>query len=312
MVKERRIPVLKNFVFRYRLAFQGIAALIQNANFKGFFTGTPFSGASKGACVPGLNCYSCPGAIGACPIGSLQNFMSARKFKFPYYVLGLMIFFGVLLGRVVCGFLCPFGLLQDLIYMIPLDKIPVIRKIRSKLRSNPVDKVLRYLKYGVLALCVIVLPLFFKLTPVFCKYICPSGTVSGILTAIADSSVGKLFGSLFMWKVCVLSMIAAVSLLISRPFCKYICPLGAFYAPFNKISLISLKVDGSKCVSCRACSGVCNMGVDPVKTPDSTECIRCGQCVVNCPTGAISIGIRRRTTPAPIPDSSAPIAKSGQ
>ena len=294
MDKAGRASVFKNFLFRYRLAFQGITALLQNANFKGFFTGKPFSGAAKGVCVPGLNCYSCPGAIGACPIGSLQSFMSARRFKFPYYVLGLLIFFGVLLGRAVCGFLCPFGLLQDLLFKIPLGKIPVFGKIRQKLHKNRVDRVLRKLKYAVLVLCVIVLPLFFKLTPVFCKYICPSGTVSGILVGLADSSVGALFGSMFMWKVSVLSMIVLACVLVSRPFCRYLCPLGAFYAPFNKISLVRLSVDASKCVSCGKCSSVCGMGVDPVKSPDDLECIRCGRCAVNCPADAIHIGVKSR------------------
>lgn len=90
-----------------RLAIQSVAALLQNANFKGFFTGKIYGGNLKNVCVPGLNCYSCPGAVGACPIGSLQSFLSSYSFKFPYYVVGLLIFFGALLGRVVCGFLCP-------------------------------------------------------------------------------------------------------------------------------------------------------------------------------------------------------------
>ena len=101
------------------MGIQSVAALIQNANFKGFFTGKIYTGAGKNVCVPGLNCYSCPGAVGACPLGSLQNYLSGMKFRFPYYVLGLLLFFGALLGRAVCGFLCPFGFLQDLLYLIP-------------------------------------------------------------------------------------------------------------------------------------------------------------------------------------------------
>ena len=73
--------------------------------------GNIYKGDLKGMCVPGLNCYSCPGAIGACPLGSLQSALLNSKFKTPYYILGLLIIFGALLGRVVCGFLCPFGLL---------------------------------------------------------------------------------------------------------------------------------------------------------------------------------------------------------
>ena len=269
------------FFQRYRLVFQGLAAFIQNANLKGFFTGKPFSGASKAVCVPGLNCYSCPGAVGACPIGSLQSFLNSRKFRFPYYVLGLLIFFGALLGRAVCGFLCPFGLLQDLIHKIPFFK---------KIRTFKGDRLLRKLKYAVLIVTVIVLPLIFKLVPVFCKYICPSGTISGLLVGIADSSIGRLFGGQFMWKLCILGIIVLLSLLIYRPFCKYLCPLGAFYAPFNKISAVRLDVDNTRCVSCGACAKVCGMGVDPTISPNDTECIRCGECALHCPRSAIRIG----------------------
>ena len=94
-----------------RFAIQAAAALIQNADFRAFFKGGISQAASKSVCVPGLNCYSCPGAVGACPIGSLQNSLSSYSIKIPYYVLGLLIFFGALLGRAVCGFLCPFGFL---------------------------------------------------------------------------------------------------------------------------------------------------------------------------------------------------------
>ena len=153
-----------------RPSIQAVAALLQNANFKGFFEGKIYKGPIKSVCVPGLNCYSCPGAIGACPIGSLQSFLSGMKFKVPYYVVGLLIFFGVLLGRAVCGFLCPLGFLQDL-----LDKVPFFKKNEFK-----IDKYLRYFKYVVLLLFVLILPFCFKLTPAFCKFICPSGTIAGI------------------------------------------------------------------------------------------------------------------------------------
>ncbi len=257
---------------------QGAAALVQNANFKGFFAGKIYEGNLKSVCVPGLNCYSCPGAVGSCPIGSLQNALSANKFKFPYYVLGLLIFFGALLGRLVCGFLCPFGLLQDLLHKIPFPK---------KIKSFKGDKLLRKLKYAVLIVTVIILPLFVKLTPVFCKYLCPSGTASGLLLALGDNTLFKLFGSRFAWKACVLGMIVLLSVVIYRPFCKYLCPLGAFYAPFNKVAAVRIAVDADKCVSCGKCADACNMCVNPSQTPNHTECIRCGDCIHACPTKAL-------------------------
>ena len=271
---------------RIRLAIQGLAALIQNADLKGFLTGQISQSPTKAFCVPGLNCYSCPGAVGACPIGSLQNSLSGMSFRFPYYVLGLLIFFGAFLGRAVCGFLCPFGLLQDLINKIPFPK---------KIRTFKADRGLRRIKYVVLLVLVIGVPSFVKLTPAFCKYLCPSGTLSGILLALGDSRLFAVVGSTFFWKLSVLIACVILSMMIFRPFCKYLCPLGAFYAPFNKVALVSMSCDKTACVSCGACAAVCDMGVDPSAAPNDTECIRCGACIKECPAKALSyeFGIKR-------------------
>lgn len=261
-----------------RTVIQAIATLIQNANFKGFFEGKIYQGPVKNVCVPGLNCYSCPGAVGSCPIGSLQNSLSAYKFRFPYYVLGLIFFFGALLGRFICGFICPFGFIQDLLNKIPL---PV------KVKTFKGDKVLRKIKYFVLLTAVVVLPIFVKLTPIFCKYLCPSGTLAGILLAISDTSLFKVMGSRFAWKACILTVVVIASVIIARPFCKYLCPLGAIYAPFNKISVLQMNCDSKKCIDCGACTRVCDMCVDPSKDANSPECIRCGRCIKECPVKAL-------------------------
>lgn len=267
-----------------RMAIQGIAALIQNANFKGFFTGKIYDGATKNVCVPGLNCYSCPGAVGACPIGSLQNTISGYKFRFPYYVLGLLIFFGALLGRLICGLLCPFGFLQDLLHKLPF---PI------KIKTFKGDKLLRKLKYIILVLMVFVLPVCFKLTPFFCKYLCPSGTLSGVILSFTNTRLYAVLGKLFTWKLSILIIIIVVSVMIYRPFCKYLCPLGAFYAPFNKISVVQLRVDKDKCINCHMCQEACDMCVNPVSNPSDTECIRCGKCVSTCPKEALKITIKK-------------------
>ena len=271
---------------RKRFAVQALSTLLHNANFKGFFTGRLYTGPLKQVCVPGLNCYSCPGAVGACPLGSLQNFLGGLKFRFPYYVVGLLLFFGAVLGRAVCGFLCPFGWLQEL-----LNRIPFYKKNRFR-----ADRALRYLKYLVLLLLV-VLPLFVKLTPFFCKYLCPSGTLAGLLLSLHDAALRSRWGAIFSWKSVVLAAVLISSLIVYRPFCKYLCPLGAIYGFFNKFALFRMELDTAGCVGCKRCAAVCRMGVDPSETPNSAECIRCGDCVNACPAGVLSLGFRRAAAP---------------
>ena len=267
-----------------RFGIQTAATLLQNANLKGFLTGTIYQGPLKQVCVPGLNCYSCPGAVGACPVGSLQNALSGLRFRFPYYIVGLLIFFGALLGRAVCGFLCPFGWLQELLYKLPFYK-------KNRFRW---DRPLRFLKYAVLLILVVILPLFVKLTPVFCKYFCPSGTLAGVLLALRNPLIRSQLGPLFTWKFSVLLAVVVLSLMIWRPFCKYLCPLGALYGFFNKISLVRLQLNSDQCVNCGRCAGACRMNLDPVRELNHAECIRCGDCVRACPKRALEIGLNKQ------------------
>ena len=98
---------------------QAGATLLTNLHLPNFAKGTLYQGGGKHVCVPGLNCYSCPAAAASCPIGAVQAVIGSSKFHFAYYVVGFLLFIGVLLGRVVCGFLCPFGWFQELLHKIP-------------------------------------------------------------------------------------------------------------------------------------------------------------------------------------------------
>lgn len=275
---------------KWRLSFQRraqlISAVLMNGYTAGFINGRLFTGTSKALCVPGLNCYSCPGALGSCPIGALQTALGA-KHQFPFYALGWMMLFGVILGRLVCGLLCPFGLVQDLLHKIPVPKW----KVRGKL-----DRAARYLKYVVLLAAVIALPAFFigktgLGTPYFCKYICPAGTLEGgIPQMITNPQIRQLAGALFNWKVALLAAILIWSMFLSRPFCRYLCPLGAFYSLFNKCGFYQMRVDETKCVDCKKCERACPMGVEVTKNINSPECIRCGKCRDICSVKAIQRG----------------------
>ncbi len=130
---------LRSFKLSFQRKVQLISAVLINGYAVGFAKGKIFTGGTKAVCVPVLNCYSCPGALGACPIGSLQAVLGGASHRFPFYVLGLLMLFGVVLGRLVCGLLCPFGLVQELLHKIPSPKLKVPKKI---------DRPLRWLKYS--------------------------------------------------------------------------------------------------------------------------------------------------------------------
>ena len=278
-----------------RHGFQALWALLTNSYLIGFVQGKIYKGNLKKLCVPGMNCYSCPGAVGSCPIGSLQAVIGSWNFKFAFYVAGFLVFVGALVGRFVCGWLCPFGLIQDLLHKIPFPK---------KLRTFRGDKLLRKLNYVILVVFVILLPMFLvdvmgQGAPYFCKLICPVGTLEGgIPLALMNKSMHSVLGWLYAWKNVLLVATILLSIIIYRPFCKYICPLGAIYSVFNPISVFKYRVDESKCVSCGACSKSCKMGVDPVQNANHPECIRCGLCKKVCPTGAISSGCLKRQSTA--------------
>lgn len=272
--------------------------LATNLYLTGFVDGTIFRGPSKTVCVPGLNCYSCPGALGACPIGALQAVLGSAKYNFSYYVVGTLLLFGTFLGRFICGWLCPFGLVQDLLGKIGRRKVPVPPRL---------DGALRYVKYAVLGVLVILLPIvltnaFGMAPPYFCQYVCPSGTLfGGVPLLITNEPLRALVGWLFGWKGLLLVLTIVGSILIYRPFCKYLCPLGAIYALLNRVSVVRLAVDEHKCTNCKKCERVCPMQV-PVRTaPNHPECIRCGVCKGACPEDAIHYAaMGEKKTPAPI------------
>lgn len=281
---KKIIAFFKRIMPSKRKLIQLYAALLTNANMAGFVTGTIYKGNTKSICVPGMNCYSCPGAVGACPLGSLQNALSESKTKAPHYVIGIILLYCILLGRTICGFLCPAGFLQELLY-----------KIRTpKLKKNKVTRVLSYFKYVLLVVLVIAIPLHFGLQsqtisiPAFCKYICPVGTFEGAVGLLVNPSNTALFdmlGYIFTWKFAILAVTIVASIFIFRFFCRFLCPLGALYGIFNRFAILGIKVDKSKCDSCGACISHCKMDV---KRVGDHECINCGECKDVCHTGAIS------------------------
>lgn len=257
-----------------------------NGYLKGFKTGDIYQGTLKKGCIPFLNCYSCPGALFACPIGAMQNALSEAGAKFdinaiPFLVIGFFMLIGSLIGRAICGWACPFGFLQDLLNKIPSKKFKGFNW-------------LKYCKYVVLLLFVIILPVFcvdeYDMgAPTFCKYICPAGTFEGgIPLVLLQPNLRAQLGWLFIWKMSLLVLLLVLAVFFKRPFCRWLCPLGAFYAPFNKISLKQISINKEKCINCGKCSKVCPMDLNVPEEINSCDCIRCFDCKKDCPVKAIS------------------------
>ena len=265
-----------------RRLIQLYSALLYNAHLKGFAEGQIYTGPLKNVCVPGLNCYSCPGAVGACPLGSLQNAVAASADRPAFYVVGLLLLFGLLLGRVICGFLCPFGLLQELLHKIPTRKV----------KKSPLTRKLSWAKYGILLVFALAIPAWFALRklplPGFCKFICPAGTLEGAVMLLlhpANDTLRAMIGGLFWWKFSLMLLILTACVFVFRAFCRFLCPLGALYSLLSRLALLGVKVDGERCVDCGACLRVCPMDIRSV---GDRECVHCGTCIDVCPTKAIS------------------------
>ena len=268
-----------------RKLIQLYAALLFNANLKGFATGRIYKGALKNICTPGINCYSCPGAAGACPLGAFQSSIYSSNKSTLYYVGAILLLYGLFFGRWICGFLCPFGLIQELLHKIPT---PTLKK-------NRLTRALTYLKYVILVFFVLVLPIAYALRdfplPGFCKYICPAGTLEGALGLLSNSanqSYLGMLGPLFTWKFLLMVSILVGAIFIFRVFCRFFCPLGAIYGLFNRISFVGVKVDSKSCTECGLCVGACKMDVRRVR---DTECISCGECISVCPTEVCTTNI---------------------
>ena len=264
---------LKSMIPSKRRLVQLYTALLFNANLKGYIQGDMFVGKSKFVCSPGINCYSCPGAVGACPLGSLQNELGNRHF--PFYIFGILFLYGLMFGRMICGWFCPFGLVQDLLHKI---KTP-------KLKKSAITRALSYLKYIILVLFVFIFA-GFGIFPAFCKYICPAGLLeAGFGLLPTSNDLLNMLGPLFTWKFVLFVSCVVICIFAYRAFCRFICPLGAIYSLFNKISFFGIKLNRDKCTHCGKCINKCKLDIKHV---GDHECISCGECIDVCPTKAIS------------------------
>lgn len=228
---------------------------------------------TKGLPCPALNCYACPVASFACPIGSIQHFIGRQKF--PLYVLGVVGLIGALIGRASCGWFCPFGWFQEQLYKIPVPKLRLPNRFNGS-------------RYVILAVLVVVIPLITR-EPWFCK-LCPAGTLeAGIPMALISADIRSMVGTLYGIKLGILGGFLGWMSVTRRPFCRWACPLGALWSLFNPVSSFRLQVDQDRCIQCDRCQTACPVDIRVYENPVSAACIRCLQCVPECPVDCISV-----------------------
>lgn len=268
---------------------QWVTAILSNGYLPGWLQGKIYQGKLKVACVPFLNCYSCPGAFGSCPVGAFQSLAAGFSRTVSFYLIGFLLAVGSLGGRFVCGWLCPFGLVQEILY-------------RGKQMRRQLPRLLEQLKFVVLGL-TIALPFFWRdLTglaePYFCKFVCPAGTLGGGIPLVAmNSGIAALVGWLFSWKLLVLVVVLVAAFYYWRPFCRVLCPLGALYGLLNRLSIWQLRLDKGRCIDCGACARQCKAALHPQVGPNNSSCVRCLECVGVCPTSALTFTAK---TPASV------------
>jgi len=248
---------------------QFLSTVLSNSYTGSIYTNTVSNHTLKGICVPFLNCYSCPSAIFACPIGTLQHFMTIHMI--PYYLIGFLSLVGMTIGRMACGWVCPFGYIQDLMF-----------KISKKHYSIPFY--LKYTKYVMLITFVIVLP--YTTGKMWFSKLCPAGTLTAGIPWVIWNPVNPANGHhllsdppglIFYLSLIILIAFCVWFTVTKRPFCRVFCPMGAFFALFNNFSMIRLEIDKT-CDSCSVCQQHCPVDLNVSVDVGSGECIRCLEC----------------------------------
>ncbi len=229
----------------------------------------------KWLCNPVLSCHSCVLSWFACPIGVFVQYSGYHLF--PYIAIGTVLLVGLLLGKLLCGWVCPFGFLQDLLYKIPTRKF-----ILPRWTGN--------IKYLVLIIMVFLLPFFLGEETMysFCR-ICPASALQVTLPNMISSG----FQAAPLATVVKLSVLVVVLLIVifsSRAFCKVLCLIGALLAPLNFLSFWTVKLPTDNCVPCQKCDKACPADNSPSKrisagkAPNrSLDCVVCHECRSVCP-----------------------------
>ncbi len=224
-----------------------------------------------------------------CPFGgvaTLYTFATTGTFiqkihSSSFILMGLGVVVALLFGTIFCGYVCPFGSFQEWIGKIGKKLFP---KKYNRFVPKNLDRVLRYLRYVVLGLIVY---------------------QSAVTTKLIFESVDPYYalfhlftGEVAITAYIVLITIAILSLFVERPWCKYLCPYGAFLGLFNTIRIFKIRSNKDTCIDCKQCDNVCPMNIEVSKHTviRDPQCITCHKCTDSniCPVAdTMSISIRK-------------------
>ena len=236
----------------------------------------PFT--ARWVCTPVMNCHGCQFSHFTCPIGVLLHY-PGQFLTIPFLVLGTVLVLGGLFGRFLCGWVCPMGLLQDLLYKIPSPKFRI-------------PGWMGYGKYAALIGLVILVPWFAGYTSswTYCQTFCPTAALQVTIPTIAQGeykigmeatpitgnaisipAVERQNSETKQWqpnwpatiKIYITLAFLVLFVFSSRIFCKTFCPIGAMMALFNHVSLGKVKLP-PKCIRCNRCSNECPTDCQPM------------------------------------------------
>jgi polyferredoxin len=240
-------------------------------------------------CSPVFHCYACPLATFACPIGVIAQFSALHVL--PFVAIGLLVAVGAVFGSLVCGWVCPFGFLQDLAAKVPTPKFDL-------------PKLAGYGRYVMLIGTVLAVPYFFgEQHPLFVCRICPAGALEAAVPNVVSQAIA---GQQVVWpnaiKLIILALFLVAIFFMRRPWCRLLCPLGAIFSLFNRVSAFFLRFDANECTHCERCHQLCEYGIEPEKTPNDLRCIRCLECT-KCSPEALTLSSIFEPTQARRPSS---------
>jgi len=238
-------------------------------------------------CSPVFHCYSCPLASFACPIGVLANFAAIHVF--PFIAIGTLAIFGVFFGSFICGWVCPFGFLQDLLGRIPTPKLEL-------------PSWLGYTRYLVLVGFVVLIPyLLGEDHPLFFCSLCPAGALEAALPNTARLAIA---GEALVWpsaaKLTIFLLVTLAMFFTWRPWCTLFCPLGAIYGLCNKVSFFFLRFHPDQCNDCDVCARLCHYHGRSQRRGGETDCVRCLDCT-SCSAITVSSVFQKPRAPADKP-----------